>query len=503
MAARMLTAVPDVPRIGGLVGRVRRDRNHPAPEGKPLLFSDGAAFGQCPICLDESDETVVVFTCGHSVCGACNGRMDDGSPLRKCAICRRETPREMGPVAYPLAPALRSGHAAFMHKMELFKGLAPRRIAGHRRAALDPTMAKFGVAGGDSCGFATLLSIPAAPADSATRATLYIFDRSGSMHKDFPDMIATMQGVLESSIGSYVAVIVFGSTADTAVPPHRVTADNIAATMAALWAIEVGGQTQLHLALGLAETVAHDMRERIAADGETAVVLALLVTDGEASAPGLAAEALGNASMAIFLAGYGTNYSYQECHKLFASSLRSAADFAHAATVTELASLLGEYRTLSSVRITCPPGSVVYCNGKAAPVDGNFETTYDRRQGVRFAVESPTVLDFSSLVVDSCEAPVAQCAELSLEVTNFVRAMFTLQYVMDLGSKLPDHDTHTLRSLLSRVSKVVRELPGMVEIAVVVAAQMERTECLDGRPDDGSNFAGSVAGQAARTLSCA
>jgi hypothetical protein len=393
-----------------------------------------------------------------------------------------------------------------MDKMKLFEGLAPRRLArrqASRRSALDPAMAKFGVAASDACGYATLLSIPAAPADSTIRATLYIFDRSGSMHKDFPNIIATIQGVLESSIGSYVAVIVFGSTVETAVLPHRVTADNIAATMEALWAVKVGGQTQLHLALELANTVAHDMREIIAADGESAVVLAMLVTDGEASAPGLAAEALGNLSMAIFLAGYGTNYSYQECHKLFASSLRSAADFAHAATVTELAGLLGEYRTLSSVRITCPPGSVVYCNGKVAPIDGNFETTYDQRQGVRFAVESPTVLDFSTLVVDGCKAPVTQCAELSLEVTNFVRAVFTIHYVMDLGSKLPEHDTHTLRSLLSRVSKVVRELPGMVEVAVVVAAQIERTECLDGRTDDGSNFAGSVAGQAARALSCA
>lgn len=502
----MLTAVPDsTPRIGGLADRVGQDRNHPAPDGRPLLYADGAAFGQCPICLDESDGTVAVSQCGHSVCGKCNARMDDGAPLRKCAVCRAETPRDQGPVEYPLAPVLRSDHAAFTGKMAAFDGLtpAPWRDAAGRRAAADSAPVEFGIAAG-ACGFATLLAIPPTLATDSTSATLFILDKSGSMHNDFPYVVETMQAVLEASIGSYVAVIVFSSTAHTVVLPHCVTAGSIPATMAALRGVAAGGNTQLHLALETAESVVPEMRARIAVDGKTSVILALIVTDGSASAPALAASALKSASlsMEVYVAGYGSQYSFDDCQGLFADSRQSAANFAHAANPAALAALLGKRHVFGSARVSCPPESQVYCNGRATRVDasGYFDVAFDPAQGVRFAVESPTPLDLSTLVVDGSAVPVTHCAKLGLEVANFMRSMLTLQYVMDLGSKLPDHDTHTLRSLLSHVSKVVCKLPGMSEVAGVIASQIARTVR---RSDGDSNVAANTAGHAIRALSCA
>ena len=499
----MPTAVStSAPRIGGLAGRVGRDPNHPAPGGKPLLFADGAAFGQCPVCLEKTNKVVAVYPCGHSFCGECDARMDGGAPaFRRCAVCRAETPRELGPVAYPLAPALRSGHANFVDTMAKLGDLKPRRIAAPRHVTAGPAPVQIGAAASDACGFATLFAIPSAPAAGGTCATLYILDKSGSMHNDFPEVLETMQGVLEASTGSYVAVIVFSDTADVAVPPHCVTAESIPATMATLRGVAVRGQTQIHLALEKAEPVAQEMRARLAADGSRAEVLALIVTDGAASSPGLAAAALGRSSMGVFVAGYGTNFSYQECHELFAVSGKSAANYAEAATTAALAGLLGERRTLCSTRIACAPGSEVYCNGRVVQVGaaGEFETTFDPSQGLRFAVDSPTPLDFSTLSVGRNAAPTAHSAALGLEVANFMRTQFTLQYVMDLGSKLPDHDTQTLRTLLSHVSRVVRELPGMAEVAGVIAEQIAQADDSDGNP----NATARVASNAIRALSCA
>ena len=504
----MLTAVPDsTPRIGGLVGRVGQDRNHPAPDGKPLLYPDGAACGRCPICLERTDASVAsvaIYPCGHSFCGKCDARMDDGAPLRKCAVCRAETPRDQGPVEYPLAPALRSGHAAYTGKMATFEGLAPApwRGAAARRGAADSAPVEFGFAAG-ARGFATLLVVPPAPAADKTRATLYVLDKSGSMSNDFPNVVETMQAVLEASIGSYVAVVVFSTTAHTVVLPHCVSSDSIPATMAALRGVAAGGNTQLHLALETAESVVQEMRARIAADGKLLVVLALVVTDGSASAPALAASALKSASrsMEVYVAGYGSQYSFDDCQRLFADGPQSAANFAHAANPAALAALLGERRVFGSARVTCPPDSEIYCNGRVTQVDasGQFDVAFDPAQGVRFAVESSTALDVSTVAVGGTAAPFAHSAALGLEVANFMRSTLTLQYVMDLGSMLPDHDTHTLRSLLSHVSRVVRKFPDMSEVAKVIATQIARTVR---RSDGDSNVAADTAGHAIRSLSC-
>ena len=49
-----------------------------------LDFRFGPAPGDCPICLEQTDEPHVLLDCGHSVCAACvrapRWKSDDGEP---------------------------------------------------------------------------------------------------------------------------------------------------------------------------------------------------------------------------------------------------------------------------------------------------------------------------------------------------------------------------------------------------------------------------------------
>jgi hypothetical protein len=489
--------------FGSLARRVQRINPNQGP-----LYVNGT-FAECPVCLNEF-EIATLFPCGHGVCDTCVTSMVTNDRVQ-CPLCKRTVP--CGDLVHiHLEKGLRDSFKQFMASLERIKGLVADRVPMGVLPIHDPAAPKahFGFASAPGVA-ATLIAVPpAAAACQQQKAVVFVIDESGSMRNDLDKAFRALQAALLAMIGGYAAVVVFNSKADLITPPHRVTEESITETMAALYATSATGATQLDLALDLAANgVAEEMRELIAQDGEQALPRVVVVTDGEASNQLLAAEVLGRITRTpIFIIGFGHNYSYNNCHGLFMYSTQSAANFTHAGSAEELKCvLLAEQRALSSVRVSYPAGSQIYCNGRVTPVgaEGVYETAFDPTQGIRFAVGSPTALDLGTLMIGGSAAAAVQQPELGLEASGFMGFMGAMQYVMDLGSQLHQADTHTLCSLLTRTRTTVCGFGAcMAEVVRVIDELLARAAATDRGVGGDSNATARLASAAiTRATSCA
>lgn len=492
----------DGPTIGSLTQRAQRIN---PDQGQ--LYVDGN-FGVCPICFDEIN-IVSLFPCGHGVCDTCITRMVTNDTV-KCALCNKTVP--CGDLVHiPLEKGLRDGFKQFMASLGRNQGLVADRVPTGVLPIHDPAAPKahFGVASAPGVA-ATLIAVPpAAAACQQQKAVVFVIDESGSMRNDLDKAFRAVQVALLAMVGGYAAIVVFNSKADIITPPHRVTEESISGTMAALYATSATGATQLDLALDLAANrVAEEMRELIAQGREQALPRVVVVTDGKASDQELAAQMLGRITRTpIFIIGFGEHYSYNNCHVLFKYSTQSAANFCDTSSAEELKrALLAEQRALSSVRVSSPAGSQIYCNGRVTPVgaDGVYETAFDPTQGIRFAVGSPTALDLNTLMVGGSAAAAVQQPELGLEASGFMGFMEAMQYVMDLGSQLHHADTHTLCSLLARTRTAVCGFgASMAEVVRVIDELLARAAATDRGAGGDSNVTARLASCAIRAASCA
>jgi hypothetical protein len=492
----------DEPTFGSLAQRVQRIN----PNQGRLYVGN---FGECPVCLSEFN-IASLFPCGHGVCDTCVTSMVTNDMV-KCPECRKIASCD-DLVRIHLEKGLRDSFKQSKSSLERIQGLVADRVPMRCLPIQDPAApnAHFGFASAPGFG-ATLIAVPpAAAACQQQKAVVFVIDESGSMRNDLDKTFRALQVALLAMIGGYAAVVVFNSKADIITPPHRVTEETISRTMADLYATSATGATQLDLALNLAANrVAEEMRELIAQDCEQALPRVVVVTDGEASDRELAAQVLGRITRTpIFIIGFGHNYSYNNCHGLFMYSTQSAANFTHAGSAEELErALLAEQRALSSVRVSYPAGSQIYCNGRVTPVgaDGVYETAFDPTQGIRFAVGGPTALDLGTLMIGGCAAAAVQQPELGLEVSGFMGFMEAMQYVMDLGSQLHHADTHTLCSLLTRTRTTVCGFGAcMAEVVRVIDELLVRAAATDRGVGGDSNATARLASAAiARATSCA
>jgi hypothetical protein len=492
----------DEPTFGSLARRVERINPN---QGR--LYVNGT-FAECPVCLNEF-EIASLFPCGHGVCDTCATSMVTNDMV-KCPKCRKIASCD-DLVRIHLEKGLRDGFKQFMASLVRNQGLVADRVPTAILPIHDPAAPKayFGFASAPGVA-ATLIAVPpAAAACQQQKAVVFVIDESGSMRNDLDKVFRALQAALRAMIGGYAAIVVFNSKADIITPPHRVTEESIPGTMAALYATSATGATRLDLALDLAANrVAEEMRELIAQDREQALPRIVVVTDGEASDRELAAQVLGRITRTpTFIIGFGHHYSYNNCHGLFMYSTQSAANFTHAGSAEELErALLAEQRALSSVRVSSPAGSQIYCNGRVTPVgaDGVYETAFDPTQGIRFAVGSPTALDLGTLMVGGSAAAAVQQLELGLEASGFMGFMEAMQYVMDLGSQLHHADTHTLCSLLARTRTAVCGFGvSMAEVVRVIDELLARAAATDRGAGGDSNVTARLASCAIRAASCA
>ena len=494
-------AAHNEPTFGSLAQRVQRINPNQGP-----LYVNGT-FAECPVCLNEF-EIASLFPCGHGVCDTCATSMVTNDMV-KCPKCRKIASCD-DLVRIHLEKGLRDGFKQFMASLVRNQGLVADRVPTAILPIHDPAAPKayFGFASAPGVA-ATLIAVPpAAAACQQQKAVVFVIDESGSMRNDLDKVFRALQAALRAMIGGYAAIVVFNSKADIITPPHRVTEETIPGTMAALYATSATGATQLDLALDLAANrVAEEMRELIAQDREQALPRVVVVTDGEASDRELAARVLGRMPTPVCIIGFGRNYSYDNCHGLFMYSTQSAANFTHAGSAEELErALLAEQRALSSVRVSSPAGSQIYCNGRVTPVgaDGVYETAFDPTQGIRFAVGSPTALDLGTLMVGGSAAAAVQQLELGLEASGFMGFMEAMQYVMDLGSQLHHADTHTLCSLLARTRTAVCGFGvSMAEVVRVIDELLARAAATDRGAGGDSNVTARLASCAIRAASCA
>ena len=494
---------PDKPNIGGLAQRVQQ-----VNPGQPVFLND---YTGCFVCAEEAPNTIVLFPCGHGVCDECATKLTVVNKIDfTCPMCR--TPVLYADlVSYQLSRQLCDKHGNVMNTLNKLKDLTPDRIAD---ASIPPNhgpIANFGVASAPG-EIATIIAVP--PVDASQPATpkkaiVYLLDTSGSFQTELPKVIAALHSVLEAHIGGYFACITFNCDATIVVQPHRVTENSIPETMAALYAVKASGSTMLDLGLLLAEEVSQAMGKLIAENGDYAVVLAHIVTDGVATRPELAAQVLGSMHTPPFVFGFGTGFSYAACDALYSCSPHSAANYVHAKDTRQLkCELLGEQCALSRVQVTCPADSRVYCNGKVTMVGatGIFATTFDPKKGIRFAVGAPAALDLvGTLTIGGCVPMVTQDPRLGFEVSHFMLAMLVLEYVMELGSKIHVDDTCTLYILLIRVRKAVCGLgPSMAEVLRVIDVQLKQVAATtNGRGRGGGNDAATDSNTMARAASSA
>jgi len=462
------------------------------PEQK-LFLND---FVECIICANETPDSIGIFPCGHGVCGECAPKLIKGPTDTKfpCPLCKKPVVYDTI-VTYPLSKSLCDNHKEVVTKINGIKRLTADRMADVCISPNQGPVAHFGIASAPG-EIATIIAVP--PVDSlrpAKKAIVYVLDKSGSFEEALRGAIAALRLALEANIGGYAAFVVFSDKAETLVPPHRITQENIPATMAALDTVKADGMTMLHDALNLVEDeVAPAMNKLIDEDGEYAVVLAHIVTDGAASCPELAAQVLGSMCTPPFVFGFGTGYDWMKCDQLFSRSPHSATNFVHAKNTDQLKhELLREQRALSRVQVACPAGSRVYCNGRVTTVNatGAFGTSFDPKNGIRLAVGAPAALDLGTLTIGGCVAIATQDAKLGFEVGNFMLAMLVLEYVMGLGSKIHVDDSCTLFILLSRLRTAVHNLgPSMTEVILIIDEQLAQVAATtSGRHTDSNTIA--------------